>query len=145
MIDRSLVGKAYPSFEVTITQDLSLNLRKILGLSTAVSDPPLVWPKVLTLHGTACLMPIWEDLGVNPLHVRTVGEKFRYGEAPRHGEELTGTVFIDWIEEGLDPDQGIVEQIDINVVFHNSRGKRIATYEASFRVAVAAIAGTSQL
>jgi hypothetical protein len=82
-------------------------------------------------------MPVWEDLGVNPLDVRLIKEACRYHAIPVRGEKLTGTVSIEEIDEEVEPGRGIEDQVDLVVAFSNLVGTIVATYRCSFRVPVA--------
>jgi hypothetical protein len=142
VIDRSLVGKEYPPFSVSVTDDLSRDFRKIFNLShlessAPASNPPLIWPALMTGRGTACLIPVWEDLGVDPLKPKLMKEKFHYYDALVQGEQLVGRVCIEDINERVEPGKGIDEQVDLLVEFKNSRGSLVASYRCSFRIPVA--------
>jgi len=149
VIDRSTVAKEYPSFSVELSEDLCAKVDRLFGSISSIRSsapdvptseprtPPLIWPALLTLHGAACLLIVWEDLGVDPMLVRLVREEFRYLTTPGWGEKLLGTVRIDDITEHAEPEQGIQEQIDLLVEFRNSAAGLLATYHCSYRIPVA--------
>jgi hypothetical protein len=141
VIDRGYVGKGYPSFTIELPADLSSELERILDLPGTESKPPwpppLIWPALMTMHGTACLLPVWEDLGVNPLDIRLIREEYRYHATPKQGEKLTGTVSIEEFDEEVEPARGIEDQVDLVVTFSSTGGTLVATYRCSFRVPVA--------
>lgn len=141
MIDREAVGRSYPSFTVTVTEDLARALDAVLGCSppsTGPSWPPNpVWPALAVSHGTACLIHVWEDLGADPLTVRLVAEEFRHYRDPSPGEELTGRVTVEDVGERFEPDRGIEEQVDLLVEFTDRGAAAVASYRCSYRSPVA--------
>jgi hypothetical protein len=138
LIDRALVGKEYPPFAVTLTEDWLRQWRDLFALVSGLSAPqtsvPTNWPAILTLHGTACLMNIWEDLGVDPLEVRLVGEEFEHLLPPVVGEEIEGRLRIEEISECIEPETGIEEQVDFAVGFRDRFGSKLAVYACSYRI-----------
>jgi len=142
LIDRTCVGKEYPPFSVRLSADLAHELETVLGITVPEPEqphgpPPLIWPALMTSHGTACLIPLWEDLGVHPLDPRLISEEFTYLETPTHGEELNGCVRIEDIGEHVEPDIGIEEQVDLCIEFRNSQDNPVASYRCSYRIPVA--------
>ncbi len=148
MIDRSFIGKEYPEFSVTIEHDLVARFNSLLenacgahgdrsqwndhdGLGTTI---PLAWPSILTFHGTACLISVWEDLGIDPVRTRIVEESFNFLKFPEPGEELKGSLCVEEIEEKISPDGGIEEQLDLSVEFSSLEGELLATYTCSYRI-----------
>jgi hypothetical protein len=95
------------------------------------------WPAILTLHGTACLMTVWEDMGVDPLAARLIAEKFAHFRDPSSDEQLTGQVQVEDVRETVDSDTGIEEQVDLLVDFWDSSEQLIATYQSSYRIPLA--------
>jgi len=91
----------------------------------------------MTLRGTACLIPIWEDLGVDPLEAALVEEEFQFHKDPVMGERITGVVTLEEIDEFVEPAKGIEEQVDLRVDFRDSKQDPIATYRCAYRVPVA--------
>jgi hypothetical protein len=141
VIYRGFVGKEFPPFVVEISQEFSRVLTLLLRTSPPFEcpswPPPSNWPAFLTFHGTACLMTIWEELGVDPLELRLVREEFRHMLAPVAGEPLNGRVCVEDVSEHIDPNVGIEEQVDLAVYFRDLRGSDVAEYRCSFRVPVA--------
>lgn len=138
MIDRSLIGKRYPPFSIAISNRLIGEFRNVVSsvdprLSVPHGRTPLAWPAILTLHGTACLIPIWEDLGVNPQSVWLVKEEFDFESHPPAEEELTGIVELSDLRERLDVRRGIEDEITLCVEFRLSSGKQAAKYTATYR------------
>jgi hypothetical protein len=150
MIDRTFVGKEYPEFSVTLDHDL---IERFTGLIRDVvqmdSEPqakppeddkvhvPIAWPAILTFHGTACLINVWEDLGIDPMQARMVAESFDFHKTPEPGAELMGSLCVEEVEEEIGPDGGMEEQVDLSVEFKSSSGELLATYICSYRVPVA--------
>jgi hypothetical protein len=128
----------YPPFAVTLTEDWIRGWHDLFALVSGLSAPqttvPTNWPAILTLHGTACLMNTWEDLGVDPLEIRLVGEAFEHLLPPIVGEEMEGRLRIKEISECVEPETGIEEQVDFTVAFHNRLGGKLAVYSCSYRV-----------
>ncbi len=143
MIDRASVGKEYPSFSFSIPEDLSQRVAKIMGDSPekAVSlwPPPIFWPHLTTLHGTACLITVWEDLAVDPLEPRLITEEFQYHRVPVQGEQLTGKVIVEEIGEHFEPGRGVEDQVDLLAEFRDSSGEPVASYRSSYRIPVAVV------
>lgn len=148
MIDRAAVGRSYPSFTVPLTEDLSRGLDAVLGCNPpamGLSWPPSpVWPAVAASRGTACLLNVWEDLGVDPLTVRLVAEDFLHHRAPVLDEELMGRVMVEDVHEHFEPDRGIEDQVDLLVEFTDRAGSAVASYRCSYRVPVAVTAARSE-
>jgi hypothetical protein len=141
MIDRSCVGKAYAPFAVILTEDWLAEWYALLSRAAGNSSPspglPLNWPAILTLHGTACLLHVWEDLVVDPLQVRLVREEWRHLAAPQVGQEIQGRLSIEEISEHVEPETGIEEQVDFAVEFHDLAGRKLAVYACSYRIPLA--------
>jgi hypothetical protein len=138
VISRELVGKQFPPFSVRISQSF---VQELLDLTRIPVLPPLPpwpppssWPALLTAHGTACLMEVWEELGVDPLQARLVEEEFQHFLDPVPDETLTGSVTVGEVTQHLEPSRGIEEQVDLAVSFHNAATRLLATYRCVFRV-----------
>jgi hypothetical protein len=138
MIDRACVGKAYAPFVVSLAEDWLTEWYGLFSRASGIAAPPqglpVNWPAVLTLHGTACLLHVWEDLGVDPLEVRLVGEEWRHSGAPAIGEEIQGRLRIREIGEHVEFETGIEEQVDFVVEFHDRKGLKLAVYTCSYRI-----------
>jgi hypothetical protein len=141
VIDRALVGKKYPAFAVIVTEAFRRQLWELfrsVSSAAAISESLLAnWPAILTLHGTACLMTVWEDLGVDPLNVRLVNEKFDHFREPAANEELIGQIHVEEISQSVEPDTGIEEQVDLLVDFRDPSDKIVANYRSSYRIPLA--------
>lgn len=141
VIDRGLVGKEYPPFYVSLSEDLSREVENAVRISPPQSipswPPPLIWPALMTLRGTACLIPVWEDLGVDPLEAALVEEEFQFHKDPVMGEQITGVVTVEEIDEFVEAAKGIEDQVDLRVDFRDSNQDPIATYRCAYRVPVA--------
>lgn len=140
MIPREFVGKQFPPFKVTISEHLSRSLLELAQPADSQNlpswPPPTNWPAIMTLHGTACLMNVWEELGVDPLDARVAKEEFRHFGRPTPDEELTGRVWIDDIREFIDEESQICDQVDLAADFFTADGARLAAYRCSYRVPV---------
>jgi len=141
VIDRALVGKKYPVFAVIVSEAFRRQLWELFrSASSAAAIPESLlanWPAILTLHGTACLMTVWEDMGVDPLDVRLVSEDFDHFREPETNEELSGRVQVEDISQSVEPDTGIEEQVDLLVDFRDPSDKLIANYRSSYRIPLA--------
>ena len=141
MIDRALVSKKYPPFSVFVSEGFRRELRDLFRSAspTQVSTGSALsnWPAILTLHGTACLMTVWEDMGVDPLAARLIAEKFAHFRDPSADEQLTGQVQVEDISETVESNTGIEEQVDLLVDFRDSSKRLIATYQSSYRIPLA--------
>lgn len=150
MIDRTFIGKQYPEFRVTLDQELIDKFDSLIKRSTFIDNKPvyetkmsradtipIAWPAILTLHGTACLINVWEDLGIDPMQARIVEESFDFHRTPRPGSELKGSLCVEELGEEIGPDGGIEEQVDLSVEFKSPEGELMATYICSYRVTVA--------
>ena len=138
MIFRGAVGKRFPPFFVRISQSL---VQELLELTKVPELPPLPlwpppsnWPALLSSHGTACLIGVWEELDVDPLQARLVWEEFLHFTDPVAGETLTGHVAVSDISRYLEPSRGIEELVEFEVSFRNSAGDPVAVYRCAFRV-----------
>jgi hypothetical protein len=135
------VGKEYPPFSTTLTEELHREMGALFAGDVpdgaSESTPSLIWPAVLTLHGTACLLTLWEDLGVSPLLPRLVFEQFRYDRTPQVGDALSGRLKVEDVGERFESERGVEEQVDILVEFKDSRGTAVASYRSSYRIPVA--------
>lgn len=146
MIERIVLGKRFPRFSVHVTEDLITGFREVF--LPGQSDPevpaslPFTWPMILTAHGTACLIPVWEEIGVDPLHMRLVAEEFYYNRQPSPGEKLTGQARVADMDEIVTPERGIEQQIDLAIDFRDASGDRVASYTCSYRLVVAGPRGT---
>ena len=110
------------------------------SISSIASPPePLLsnWPAILTLHGTACLITVWEDMGVDPFDVRLISEQFAHFRDPEADEELTGQVHVEDISQSVEPDIGIEEQVDLLVNFRDRSDRPVANYRSSYRISLA--------
>ncbi|MBI5249648.1 MAG: hypothetical protein HY912_09145 [Desulfomonile tiedjei] len=138
MVPREFVGKQFPPFKVKISEQLSRSLLDLTQPSEAEKGPswppPSNWPAVMILHGTACLINVWEELGVDPLEVFLSEEEFLHFCAPLPDEELTGYLRIEEIREFLDEESQICEEVDLWADFFNAVGAHLAAYRFSYRV-----------
>jgi hypothetical protein len=141
LLDRGLIGKEFPPFTIAVTEDLSEEFSSIIripgGESVPSRPPPSIWPAVMTFRATACLIPVWEDLGADPLAVRLIREEFLHERTPDPGEELRGRVRIGEITEEVEPDGAIEDQADLVVDFTDSSGGLVASYRCRYRIPVA--------
>ena len=141
LIDRGFIGKEFPVFTIELTEDLSEELSAIIPVPGAESaprwPPPSIWPAVMTYRATACLIPVWEDFGVDPQAVRLIREEFRHEYTPDPGEQLRGQVRVGEISEEVEPDGAIEDQVDLTVEFTNPAGDSVASYQCRYRVPVA--------
>jgi hypothetical protein len=141
VIYRGFVGKEFPPFTVELDEHGARDLVSLLlpqSFPETPSWPPLCnWPAPLTLRGSACLMAVWEELGVDPLHLRLIREDFRHHEEPVSAGVLTGRIRIEDISEHVDAIHGIEDQVDLAVSFRDKGGSPVAEYRCSFRVPIA--------
>ncbi len=141
MIDRAFIGKKYAAFTVELSESFCRDFNSRLNITgpdeSPPDRPPLNWPGLMTLQGTACLLTLWEDLGVDPLEVRLVKERFVHQRSVECGEGFTGVLTIDDISGQVETDGRIEDQIELNVNFKDSSGMPVATYQCSFRIPVA--------
>lgn len=138
MIDRAWVGKAYAPFVVSLGEDWLVEWHELFarasGIASSTRGLPVNWPAILTHHGTACLLHLWEDLGVDPLEVRLVSEEWKHLGKPVVGEEIRGSLRIEEISEHAEYETGIEEQVDLSVEFHDGKGCTLANYVCSYRI-----------
>ncbi len=148
MIDRIALGTKFPPFSIEVPEDLITELQEIFPSDESHREStgwlPLTWPTVLTSRGTACLIPVWEELGVDPIRMRLVAEEFHYTRQPHPGEELFGRVRVADLDEIVSPERGIEQQVDLNVDFDDSTGQRVASYTCSYRLALAVPPGCNR-
>ncbi|MBI4962970.1 MAG: hypothetical protein HY913_06830 [Desulfomonile tiedjei] len=140
VIDRTLIGKKYPAFAVALSVAFQRQLWELfqsISSITRPSGPSANWPAILTLHGTACLMAVWEDMGVDPLDARLIKEDFAYFRDPEADEELTGQVHVEEITQSVESDSGIEEQVDLLIDFRDRSNKPVANYRSSYRIPLA--------
>lgn len=141
MIERIVLGKKFPKFTIEVTEDLISGFQDLFrydASDTALQrELPLIWPVVLTSRATACLIPVWEELGVDPLEMRLVAEEFHYSRQPEIGDELTGQVRVDDLDEIVSPDHGIAQQVTLAVDYVDSTGREVASYRCSYRLPLA--------
>jgi len=141
MIDRGFLGKVYPVFSVVLSDAFVRRSKELLSQHgcpvSLVDTPPLNWPSFMTLHGTACLLNVWEDLGVDPLAVRLVREEFVHMRPVKGGADLMGRVTIEDLTEHMTSDGTIEEQVCLEVVFQDLSGTPVANYRCAFRIPVA--------
>jgi len=146
VIDRNFIGKTYHPFTVTITEGLCRDFRdlflQVVSPEPLPLRPPLNWPALITLHGTACLVPLWEDMGVDPLAVRLVGEQFVHHRRVSLDETVFGELSIRDIAEHAGTDGTLAEDVDLEVVFRDSAGSGVSVYRLRFRIE---IGGSSQV
>lgn len=123
-----------------ISEHLSRSLLELAQLAQSENlslwPPPSNWPAIMTLHGTACLINVWEELGVDPLETFLYAEEFRHFAAATPDEELTGLVWIDDIREFVDDESQICDQVDLAADFFTADGVQLAAYRFSYRVRV---------
>jgi hypothetical protein len=145
VIDRSFIGKAYRPFTATISEELCREFRDLflqVGATIPLPlRPPLNWPSLVTLHGAACLIPLWEDMGVDPLDARLVGEQFVHHRRVSLDETVTGELSVSDITEHAGTDGTLAEDVDLEVVFRDSAGALVSVYRLRFRIE---IGGSSQ-
>ncbi len=138
MVDREFIDKEFPAFKATLSVELSRALFRLMYEDEEALPshwpPPCNWPAVLLLHGTAGLISIWENLGVDPLAPVLVAETFSHHEIPEPDSEVTGTVRILDIRESLGAGSQICDDIDMNVDFFSRAGALIAGYRCSYRI-----------
>jgi len=91
----------------------------------------------MVLQGTACLLTVWEELGVDPMGLRLYKEEFVHLRRPKLRERLCGRVTVEDVSDHMEPSRGIEEQVDLAVRFHDSKGDLVAVYLCSYRVPVA--------
>lgn len=94
---------------------------------------------MLTARGTACLMGLWEELGVDPLSIRLVAQSFRHSRDPAYGETLAAALTIEDVSEHVESDRGIEEQVDLVIRFRDSNAGIVAEYRCSYRILRAAV------
>lgn len=131
------MGKQVDRFTAELSPSLFSDLAALFSVPSANIDsqrPPVNWPAILTFHATACLMPVWETLGVDPLEVRLVAEEFLCEQPPQPGQLLTGIIRIEELSEWVENDGTIEEQVDMVVAFANAAGESVAEYRCGFRI-----------
>jgi len=136
MIGRELIGKSYQPFSVELSEAFCRELSELVQTSPRViltaSFPPVHWPAILTRHGTACLMRVWEDLAVDPLQVRLVREEFDHSRPAAFGETLSGSLSIEDVTEHFEPAEGMFQTVHLQARFVDAAGAPVATYKCSF-------------
>ncbi len=136
MIGRELLGKTYPLFSTVLSEAFCRELSELVQTFPPVihtaSAPPVHWPAIMTRHGTACLMPVWEDLAIDPLHVRLVREEFDYSRPAVFGETLSGSLSIEDVTEHFEPAEGMFQAVHLQARFVDAAGTLVATYRCSF-------------
>ncbi len=139
MIYRGFVGKEFPPFRVEITEKFSVQVADLFPAvePSPASGLPSNWPAFMALQGAACLLTVWEELGVDPMELRLVREEFLHFRRPELRESLSGRVTVEDVSDHMEPSQGIEEQVDLAVRFHDSDGDLVAEYRCSYRVPVA--------
>jgi hypothetical protein len=133
MIDRSFVDKLLPAFEVELSEKLCIDFTSLFDASGYCAPPPN-WPAILTLHGTAALLSVWEALGVDPLSAKLLRERFLHVKPPPLGQVLSGHLRIGEIREYLNSDGKIEEEVDMHTLFVDSSKELIAEYYCTFRI-----------
>jgi hypothetical protein len=137
MIDREFIDKEFPTFKATLTVELSKALVRLISGDTEPLPydwpPPTSWPAVLLLHGTAGLISIWEELGVDPLAPVLVAEEFLHDKVPEPDSEITGEIRILDVRESLHAGSQICDNIDMSVDFFSQARVHIARYLCSYR------------
>ncbi len=140
MIPREFVGKRFPRFKVNISEQPFRSLLDLIQPHDSEKipswPPPSNWPAIMLLHGTACLINVWEELGVDPLRSFLAREEFHHLSSPEPGEELTGWLLIEDIKEFVDEDGQIFDQVDFAADFSNARGVRLAEYRFAYIIAL---------
>ncbi|HMK34899.1 MAG TPA: hypothetical protein VK463_07535 [Desulfomonilaceae bacterium] len=136
MIDRAFIGKTFDSFTIEISPDLFTELDELISAVARAEPwpPPVNWPVILTLHGTACLITLWETLGVDPLEIRLVHEEFVHYRTPEPGETLVGIPCVRDVSQHLEDNSRMEEQVDLSVEFRRESGATVAGYRCSYRV-----------
>jgi hypothetical protein len=132
MIDRSFVDKLLPAFEVELSEKLCIDFISLFDASEYCT--PANWPAILTLHGTAALISVWEVLGIDPLSAKLLRERFLHLKPPQLGQVLSGHLRIGEIREYLNTDGKIEEEVDMHTLFVDSSKERIAEYYCTFRI-----------
>lgn len=136
MIGREFIGKSYPPFSVELSEAFCREMAELIRTSPSVvrpiAVPPANWPAIMTLHGTACLMRVWEDLAVDPLRLRQVREEFVHVRPAICGERLSGTLTIEDVTEHYEPKDGMFQQLHLETTFVDDSGKPVATYHCSY-------------
>jgi len=144
MIPREYVGKTFPQFKVTAFKAIFDSLFELtqshLDGEISSRQPPCNWPAIMLSRGTACLMNVWEELGIDPLRAFLSSEEFVHFHPPGEDEELTGSVRMDDIREILDEEGGVCDQADFTADFFNAAGLHLAAYRFSYRVRLTATA-----
>jgi hypothetical protein len=141
MIDRALVGKAYPAFAVIVSAAFRNQLWELFRSVSSGNLPSESllsnWPTILALHATAYLTTVWEDMRVDPLGVRLVSEEFAHFREPQENERLSAQVHVEDISQRVEPDTGLEEQVDLLVDFRDPSQKLVANYRTSYRIPLA--------
>ena len=139
MIYRGFVGKEFPLFDFEITEEFSEQFMALFQRTDAapLRSLPSNWPAFMALRGSACLMSVWEELGVDPLEVRLIREEFLHFREPELREPLFGRASVQDVSDHMEPDRGIEEQVDLAVRFHDAAGELVAEYLCSYRLPVA--------
>lgn len=139
MIYRGLVGTEFPPFGVEIRDDFIDQMTALVQgeASPARSSLPSNWPAFMALRGAACLMSVWEKLGVDPLGVRLIREEFGHFREPKAHERIFGRIIVEDVSDHMEPDHGIEEQVDLAVRFLDAAGELLAKYRCSYRIPVA--------
>jgi hypothetical protein len=141
VIERQALGKEY-AFSICIGRDFPGGLAELINrhFSQAEELPrslPSNWPALATLHGTAGLLHVWEDLGVDPLQVRLATESFRHQREPLYDEELMGRLTVEDLHELTNPNAGVEQQVHLLVRLCDRSGQEVATYQCSYRIPIA--------
>jgi hypothetical protein len=148
MIDREFIDKEIPTFKATLSVKLSQALVRLISENTEPLPyywpPPGNWPAVLLLHGTAGLISIWEELGVDPIVPVLDAEAFLHHEVPEPDSEITGEIRILDIRESLHAGSQICDNIDMSVDFFSQAGVHIARYLCSYRIPLTIPPGISR-
>jgi hypothetical protein len=143
VIYRGFVGTEFPPFTVEMGDDFLDRVTTLVqgGVSRPRGSLPLNWPAFMALRGAACLMSVWEKLGVDPLGVRLIHEEFVHHREPKPLELLVGRMRVEDVSDHMEPLHGIEEQVDLLIRFHDSASELLAEYRCSYRVPVARTQG----
>ncbi len=142
MIERQALGKEY-RFSVRVGAEcaggLASLVRGCLADKPPLPDWPLLcnWPAIATLHGTAGMLHVWEDLGVDPLQARMIREEFRHVRDPLPDEELAGRLTVEDLTEHTNPTTGLDQQIALRATFSDHSGREVARYACIYALPLA--------
>jgi hypothetical protein len=142
VIYRGFVGREFSPFLVEVTEELSEEVMDLVQSAAPLprGSLPSNWPAFMAMQGAACLMTVWEELGVDPLGLRLIQEEFAHYRGPHARESLFGRACVEDVSDHMEPGHGIEEQVDLVIRFQDSAGNLVSEYRCSYRVPVAQIA-----